>query len=1370
MAPVNAALPAIAAVAADESTETKAVTLAEFAEYSGVSVNGGEVIISQDVNLGNNYLLVTDANVKIYGVNDVTFSGRIVVTGENVTIDGLNIVLENKAGNARTQKNTIVVYASSATIINNTLKAVEVNDNLANGISIFPKTADASFTVSGNTISNVNTTVDQWSSNAIAVTQGIDVSDIPGAESGTKSASLTDLTQVTISNNTFDNCACDYLITDKSLTGDNYQVIRVTPIKNENGTYANQSYINNLVNNTTDGAEVIFNGTSETLLDALSKATDKDFSSESSAVQCSDKNLLFGDATAPENGKASNVVLLEGGKVTANAQSAAPETILEYELQAKNSDNYFLLGFKNATSGKYYVATAEEDGTGKVIEITSTNAASLAANPAYLWKMSESKVGDTYQYTFTNKLGVELHTTAASSGSENPTGMDKIFTTEGNAAYANGFVLSLDASGNADANGFWTLNLGNNQYWGLYESGEKAFTAGYLNDLEGASFALTIKDNTGKKDELQGEDMFGSSIVAEASYDGATSYKFKVGEKYIVLDTEDSWSDNGIEPDGLGYKFKTISKETLDKDTKGRYKSDFTIYYRAGEETTVDANGNIIPTAETAIERIVVGGYTLSTFNTEGKDYLTVSTNEKLYAVITFGNGNRTDIKTLLTGKFVNIEFVNKQYKTKQVWDNEKQEYVTKVDDAQKYKKGTMLAMEADKYGNTEAEYITTTKGEYPEAQWAVEYNEDNTATFVNRENPTIKVNDVVLYNTDEKGVYAITAANGLASANGMDWGYGNVMAKDTIKLTFVTTSMFDGFKHDITNLQDTIYNIAAFKAVNNVNDAYWVEKNHSTTHQIGLDGDIENAGEWNLHVAMKPQLDADGEIVKNEKDEPVMVPDTVFVKSTLYTWDSSKQQPKPQESVLAIFPYAIQNNDNNEYVKYDPTHGVEYYVADKDNKTSAEKADNFALKIQPDGYHIVTLNTVDYKSAINSDNEDTKAYAESQVKLYGNYDNELEVNYYITTMGDKVFAGNAASKGTLDKVANYTSVYNDVMTITPVEMPEYRPVVKANEAAFDTVRIYRDENHSQLLYEKKDQKSGISFLNIDNENQFKLADAIFVDTAYVNRGTNTRWQYLLVVQPNNVSEWYCPMQEEHNTEAWREENGVDHCHDAIRKNYVEGRFLVNLMDTANVYETTTQHENPYVNEVEAGVFQAKLAFVPGKHFGDSLVIYKDAAMTEVKDSLYLGDSDFNIAKFAFRYVDNEAGSFKIQTQWKNWKNGDLREETETSNEGYLRWENGTVVVADGYDKGDVFNMTENYTEGNPTANESINAEGAVSVTAVDGAVVIKGAAGKNVVIATILGKVVANETVNSDNETIAVPTGIAVVSVDGESFKVVVK
>ena len=68
-----------------------------------------------------------------------------------------------------------------------------------------------------------------------------------------------------------------------------------------------------------------------------------------------------------------------------------------------------------------------------------------------------------------------------------------------------------------------------------------------------------------------------------------------------------------------------------------------------------------------------------------------------------------------------------------------------------------------------------------------------------------------------------------------------------------------------------------------------------------------------------------------------------------------------------------------------------------------------------------------------------------------------------------------------------------------------------------------------------------------------------------------------------------------------------------------------------------------------------------------------------------------------------------------------------------------------------------------PTANEEISAENSsVVVAGVNGAVVVKGAEGKNVIVSTILGKVVANEVVSSD--------GVVVVSVDGESFKVVVK
>ena len=74
-----------------------------------------------------------------------------------------------------------------------------------------------------------------------------------------------------------------------------------------------------------------------------------------------------------------------------------------------------------------------------------------------------------------------------------------------------------------------------------------------------------------------------------------------------------------------------------------------------------------------------------------------------------------------------------------------------------------------------------------------------------------------------------------------------------------------------------------------------------------------------------------------------------------------------------------------------------------------------------------------------------------------------------------------------------------------------------------------------------------------------------------------------------------------------------------------------------------------------------------------------------------------------------------------------------------------------------------------PTSNESVVAS-EVKVVANNGSVVVKNAAGKNVVVSTILGQVVANEVLTSDNATINVPAGIVVVAVDGESFKVNVK
>ena len=75
-----------------------------------------------------------------------------------------------------------------------------------------------------------------------------------------------------------------------------------------------------------------------------------------------------------------------------------------------------------------------------------------------------------------------------------------------------------------------------------------------------------------------------------------------------------------------------------------------------------------------------------------------------------------------------------------------------------------------------------------------------------------------------------------------------------------------------------------------------------------------------------------------------------------------------------------------------------------------------------------------------------------------------------------------------------------------------------------------------------------------------------------------------------------------------------------------------------------------------------------------------------------------------------------------------------------------------------------------PTANDDITVS-SVKVIAGNGQITIAGAAGKKVVVSNILGQVVANTVITSDNATIAAPQGIVVVAVEGEeAVKAIVK
>ena len=112
---------------------------------------------------------------------------------------------------------------------------------------------------------------------------------------------------------------------------------------------------------------------------------------------------------------------------------------------------------------------------------------------------------------------------------------------------------------------------------------------------------------------------------------------------------------------------------------------------------------------------------------------------------------------------------------------------------------------------------------------------------------------------------------------------------------------------------------------------------------------------------------------------------------------------------------------------------------------------------------------------------------------------------------------------------------------------------------------------------------------------------------------------------------------------------------------------------------------------------------------------------------------------------------------------------------GWVKIQNGVPVIArfddfnEAIAQAEIFDVNDEI-KYDATANDEIAVEG-VTVVAGNGQVTIMGAAGKNVTITNILGKVIASQVIASDNATIAVPAGIVAVAVEGEAaVKAIVK
>ena len=293
-----------------------------------------------------------------------------------------------------------------------------------------------------------------------------------------------------------------------------------------------------------------------------------------------------------------------------------------------------------------------------------------------------------------------------------------------------------------------------------------------------------------------------------------------------------------------------------------------------------------------------------------------------------------------------------------------------------------------------------------------------------------------------------------------------------------------------------------------------------------------------------------------------------------------------------------------------------------------------------------------------------------------------------------------------------------------------------------DTMAIYRTEYQDEFLFEKND------FLGMTVDQRGYNA-ALFIDTAYVRNNTE-KPLFMIGLRPEFTPEYvYCP---EHGPNA-----GCPSLHLDTIPGYVDADYLTVLADSAAFHAAELQ------NEFLANSAYTKLAFIQARHNVDTITVADDNHKTTIVEGVQ------HPMVFAFRIVNQETKDFIIEGV-------DLKENKKEYHPvdnpyvtSWVRWNNGVPVMTDRMEDAEVFNIAGDI-ESAPTANEAIEAEATVTVVATDGAVIVKGAEGKNVIVSTILGKVVANETVNSDNETIAAPAGIVVVSVDGESFKVAVK
>jgi len=198
--------------------------------------------------------------------------------------------------------------------------------------------------------------------------------------------------------------------------------------------------------------------------------------------------------------------------------------------------------------------------------------------------------------------------------------------------------------------------------------------------------------------------------------------------------------------------------------------------------------------------------------------------------------------------------------------------------------------------------------------------------------------------------------------------------------------------------------------------------------------------------------------------------------------------------------------------------------------------------------------------------------------------------------------------------------------------------------------------------------------------------------------------------------------------------------------------YMFNPTDSVDYYVGAGKYDKDYQWREET----TKVIFKAGQlnAAADTLTTNIKGKATKVAMKADNKGTEGGLNRFKFQIVETEDGDglyYIRQIGATTGGHGDLAGNYLASNNEQLTWSKRAQAMK--------FALAETSA---PTANEGVSATD-VKVIAVDGAINIKNAAGKNVVVSTILGQIVANEVLTSDNATISVPAGIAIVSVDGE-------